>query len=115
MYGEMVNALMAVKHHGSLLVDEMLESMNMPTHREINTLHRRHHETRRDLRALRSEVEQLRDELRGSSAARTAGTTHKKAPARKKIATKKTPASQPTARKKSAAKKTTVRKTTNKR
>lgn len=114
MYGEMVNALMAVKHHGSLLVDEMLESMNMPTHREINTLHRRHHETRRDLRALRNEVEQLRDELRGSSTAQTARTTRKKAPTRK-TATKKTTPAKSVAPKKRAAKKTTARKTTQKR
>ncbi|MEN8800367.1 MAG: class III poly(R)-hydroxyalkanoic acid synthase subunit PhaE [Thiogranum sp.] len=114
MYGEMVNALMAVKHHGSLLVDEMLESMNMPTHREINTLHRRHHETRRDLRALRNEVEQLRDELRGSSTAQTARTTRKKAPTRK-TATKKTTPAKSVAPKKRSAKKTTARKTTQKR
>jgi class III poly(R)-hydroxyalkanoic acid synthase PhaE subunit len=115
MYGEMVNALMAVKHHGSLLVDEMLESMNMPTHREINTLHRRLHEMRRDYRVLRSEVEQLRDERQGSSAAPTARTTRKKAPARKKSAPKKTAAGTSAARNKSAAKKTTARKATKKR
>jgi len=114
MYGEMVNALMAVKRHGSLLVDEMLESMNMPTHREINTLHRRHHETRRDLRALRSEVEQLRDELRGSSASRTTRTTRKKTPTRKTGTGKKAPARSATS-KKSAAKKTNARKTMQKR
>ena len=61
MYGEMVNALMQVKRHSSLLVDEMLESMNMPTHTEINTLHKRLHEMRREYRALREEIEQLRD------------------------------------------------------
>jgi class III poly(R)-hydroxyalkanoic acid synthase PhaE subunit len=116
MYGEMVNALMAVKHHGSLLVDEMLESMNMPTHREINTLHRRLHEMRRDYRALRSEVERLRDERQGSSAARSARTTLKKAPPRKKGTTKKPAAGAASAaRKKSAAKKTTARKSTTKR
>ena len=115
MYGEMVNALMAVKHHGSLLVDEMLESMNMPTHREINTLHRRLHEMRRDYRALRSEVEQLRYELQGSSAAPTATTTRKKAPMRRKSATKKTAAGTSAAGKKSAVKKTAARTTTTKR
>jgi len=115
MYGEMVNALMAVKHHGSLLVDEMLESMNMPTHREINTLHRRLHEMRRDYRALRNEVEQLRDGRRESSSAPTTRTTRKKAPARKTGPTKKTTAGQPAGQKKSAAKKTTARKATTKR
>ena len=119
MYGEMVNALMAVKRHGSLLVDESLESMNMPTHREINTLHRRLHEMRREYRALRDDVEQLRDALKGSSAAASAPA---KAPAAKKIATakkrttKKTAAAQSAApKKKTVAKKTTARKVTKKR
>lgn len=109
MYGEMVNALMAVKHHGSLLVDEMLESMNMPTHREINTLHHRLHEMRRNYRSLREEVEQLRDERQRPPAAATPST---KAPPRKKSAAKKTAAAQPAARKKSTTKKRTVKKTT---
>jgi len=87
----------------------------MATYREINTLHRRHHETRRDLRALRSEVEQLRDELRGSSAARTARTTRKKKPTRNTGTTKNTAPAKPAAPKKSAAKKTTNRKAMQKR
>ena len=114
MYGEMVNALMAVKHQGSLLVDEMLESMNMPTHREINTLHQRLHEMRRDYRALRNEVEQLRYELRTSSTAQSAGTTPEKVATRKKVATKRTAAAKPGPRKKGAAKKATARKATKK-
>jgi len=109
MYGEMVNAMMAVKHHGSLLVDETLESMNMPTHREINTLHQRLHEMRRDYRSLRDEIEQLRDERQRPPAAATPGT---KAPPTKKRAAKKTAAAQPAARKKSTVKKRTVKKTT---
>ncbi|UCB54965.1 MAG: class III poly(R)-hydroxyalkanoic acid synthase subunit PhaE, partial [Thiotrichales bacterium] len=109
MYGEMVNALMEVKRHGSLLVDEMLESMNMPTHREINTLHQRLHEMRREYRALRDEVEQLRDAHRGATAAAPAKT---KAPPVKKRTTKKKAAGQPAARKKSTVKKRTVKKTT---
>jgi class III poly(R)-hydroxyalkanoic acid synthase PhaE subunit len=109
MYGEMVNALMAVKHHGSLLVDEMLESMNMPTHREINTLHKSLHEMRRDYRSLREEIEQLRNERQRPS---TAATTPTKVPTAKKRATIKTAAGQPAAQKKSTPKKRTVKKTT---
>ena len=115
MYGEMVNALMAVKHHGSLLVDEMLESMNMPTHREINTLHHRLHEMRRDYRVLRNEVEQLRDGLQGSSTAQTAVSARQQTPTPTKAPVKKTAASRPSAKRKSAAKKTTARKVTTKR
>ena len=108
MYGEMVNALMAVKHHGSLLVDEMLESMNMPTHREINTVLQRLHEMRRDHRALRDEVEQLRNERQRPAAPATPS----KAATVKKRTTKKKAAGQPAARKKSTVKKRTMKKTT---
>ncbi len=85
MYGEMVNALMAVKHHGSLLVDELLESLNMPTHREINTLHHRLHEIRRDYRTLRNVVEQLRVVLQGEAMVQKAGSVHKITPTPKKV------------------------------
>jgi class III poly(R)-hydroxyalkanoic acid synthase PhaE subunit len=115
MYGEMVNALMAVKKHGSLLVDEMLESMNMPTHREINTLHQRLHEMRRDYRSLRDDIEQLRYERQRTSTTQAASP---QAPAAKKRATvkkrttKKTASGRSTATKKRTAKKSAVKKTT---
>ncbi|MBI3897208.1 MAG: class III poly(R)-hydroxyalkanoic acid synthase subunit PhaE [Gammaproteobacteria bacterium] len=63
LHGRLVNTLMAVKHHGSLLVDEMLEGMNMPTRREVNSMHRRMHETRRENHALRAEIEQIKELL----------------------------------------------------
>lgn len=59
LYGEMVNSLMAVKQHGSKMLDEWLESMNMPTRTEVDTLQKRLHETRRELRALRAEINRL--------------------------------------------------------
>lgn len=58
IYGRMVNALMALKRQGAQMVDETLEGFNMPTRREVNTLHRRLQETRRELRALRSALEE---------------------------------------------------------
>ena len=115
MYGEMVNALMAVKKHGSLLVDEMLESMNMPTHREINTLHQRLHEMRRDYRSLRDDIEQLRYERQRTSATQAASPqtpAAKKRATVKKHATKKTASGRSTAKKKRTAKKSAVKKTT---
>jgi len=63
LFGRMVNALIAVKHQGSLLVDETLEAMNMPTRREINTMHLRVHEARRANYTLRAELELIRDRL----------------------------------------------------
>jgi polyhydroxyalkanoate synthesis regulator phasin len=62
-YGEMVNALMAVKQQGARLVDESLEAMNMPTRTEISGLQRRLHDSRKDFRKLSAEAERMRAEL----------------------------------------------------
>jgi polyhydroxyalkanoate synthesis regulator phasin len=62
-YGEMVNALMAVKQQGARLVDEWLEAMNMPTRSEIGGLQRRLHDSRNDYRKLTGEAERMRAEL----------------------------------------------------
>lgn len=67
-YGEMVNALMAVKRQGAILVDEMLEAWHVPTQREITTLHERLQETRREMRQMQSQMEGLMEELREASA-----------------------------------------------
>jgi polyhydroxyalkanoate synthase subunit PhaE len=37
LYGRLTNALMAVKHHGRNVVDEILGALNMPTRRGMNT------------------------------------------------------------------------------
>jgi len=63
IYGRMVNALIAVKHQGALLVDETLESMNVPTRREINTILLRARETRRAHHGLRAELESMKDRV----------------------------------------------------
>ena len=62
-YGEMVNALMAVKQQGARLVDESLEAMNMPTRSEIDGLQRRLLDSRNDYRKLSGEAERMRAEL----------------------------------------------------
>ncbi|AHF00156.1 class III poly(R)-hydroxyalkanoic acid synthase subunit PhaE [Thioalkalivibrio paradoxus] len=62
-YGRMVNALMAVKQQGARLVDEWLETMNIPTASEIATLQRRLHDTRAAYQTLRCQAEAMRAEL----------------------------------------------------
>lgn len=64
VYGRLVNSLMALKRHGSMMVDEVLSAMNMPTRGEVDTLHRRLQETRREGKALRAELDALRKMLR---------------------------------------------------
>jgi class III poly(R)-hydroxyalkanoic acid synthase PhaE subunit len=64
LYGELVNSLMAVKRQTSRIIDEFLESMNMPTRKEVSTLHKRVQETRRDYNRLKEDsVEEMREEL----------------------------------------------------
>ena len=57
VYGEFINALMAVKHHLRMVLDEQLGALNMPTRRELDTVLKRQQELRRSLRALESRVD----------------------------------------------------------
>jgi polyhydroxyalkanoate synthase subunit PhaE len=64
VYGHLVNSLMALKRHGTMVVDEVLSAMNMPTRSEVDTLHRRLQEARRESKALRADLASLRKTLR---------------------------------------------------
>lgn len=59
LHGRLINALVAVKHEGSLIVDEFLDGMNMPTRREINTMHRRLSDLQRQNHSLKTELEHI--------------------------------------------------------
>ncbi|TNE32378.1 MAG: class III poly(R)-hydroxyalkanoic acid synthase subunit PhaE [Alphaproteobacteria bacterium] len=61
LYGNLVNALMALKKQMAVVSDEMFEAMNMPTHKEVNTLHKRVHEARREHRRMQDKLEDLED------------------------------------------------------
>ncbi|MCA1853388.1 MAG: class III poly(R)-hydroxyalkanoic acid synthase subunit PhaE [Beggiatoa sp.] len=56
IYGRLVNALMALKHHSQNLVDEAVGAANLPTRRGMTTLQCRQQEVRREIAALRSEL-----------------------------------------------------------
>jgi polyhydroxyalkanoate synthase subunit PhaE len=60
VHGRVVNALVAVKRQYSPLVDGFLEAMNIPTRREIDTMHRRLYQLRRQNHGLRAELERVR-------------------------------------------------------
>ncbi|MBA2492988.1 MAG: class III poly(R)-hydroxyalkanoic acid synthase subunit PhaE [Gammaproteobacteria bacterium] len=95
IYGRLVNSLMALKRHGTMMVDESLGAMNMPTRSEIDTLHQRLHEVRRETKQLRAEIESLRHEMeearaRTNGAARKADTGSASDSAAHKPATKAT-------------------------
>jgi class III poly(R)-hydroxyalkanoic acid synthase PhaE subunit len=90
LHGRLVNALMHLKQRMSLIVDEYLGAMNMPTRRELRTLQDRVQEARRETKRLRVEVEALKKQL-GQAPTKTApaatpatATAAAKAPAAKK-------------------------------
>lgn len=71
VHGELVNALMDLKHHGSRMVDDIAGAYNLPTRVEMDTVHRRLQQSRRDnhnlldqVAELSEQIEQLRDELK---------------------------------------------------
>lgn len=109
VHGELVNALMAFKKQWRELQDERLGKLGMPTRREVQTLQTRLQESRRELRALRSEMELLKDQvaaLRAPAAAAAAATpADSEAPAQPEPAA----ASQPATVKKKVAKKKVAR------
>jgi polyhydroxyalkanoate synthase subunit PhaE len=55
-YGNLVNALMALKHHGQSMMDELVGALNMPTHKGVTTLQCRQQELRRELRDIHSRL-----------------------------------------------------------
>lgn len=95
IHGQLVNAQMALKKRMSLLVDETLGALNMPTGRELRTLQDRMQETRRENKHLRRELESIKRQIAGRpTTARPAPAPQmprKKAVARKKTAAKEGP------------------------
>ncbi|MCK5518656.1 MAG: hypothetical protein KAI61_04510 [Alphaproteobacteria bacterium] len=64
-YGEVVNALMAFKKKQNELADDMMEQFNLPTRKELDSLHERFHALRRDNLQLRKDVAELKAMLVG--------------------------------------------------
>jgi class III poly(R)-hydroxyalkanoic acid synthase PhaE subunit len=102
VYGDVVNAQMRVRSQIQQEVERIGVDLGMPTRTELNSVHKRMHDLRRELRgsrgsdangeiaALRAEVHQLRDQLRAreTKPAPTAAAKPKArvAPARKRAA-----------------------------
>ena len=125
LYGELSNALMALKQHCGKVMDQMLAKLNMPTRKGMNTMLKRQQEMKRAqknsagrIKALESEISNLREMIvdRGKP---TAGVGRKQTTASKnksqgkisrKTAKKKAgkKASRKTAAKKTARRKTIV-------
>jgi class III poly(R)-hydroxyalkanoic acid synthase PhaE subunit len=93
IHGQLVNAQMALKKRMSVMVDETLGALNMPTRSELRTLQDRMQETRRDNKHLRRELDALKRRLAepATVAASAPETPKKKAVARKKAVAKAGP------------------------
>lgn len=63
IHGRLINAQMALKKRLSLLVDEYLGALNMPTRRELRTLQIRLQETRRENKALERRLHELEQRI----------------------------------------------------
>jgi class III poly(R)-hydroxyalkanoic acid synthase PhaE subunit len=74
VHGRLVNAQMALKQRLSVMVDESLGAMNMPTRGELRTLQDRLQETRRENKQLRRELDQIQRRLATLPASAPAGT-----------------------------------------
>lgn len=92
IHGRLINAQMALKKRLSILVDENLGALNMPTQSEVRTLQDRLQETRRENKALRQSLNSLERRvaaLAGEEPTRTPPTALRttapvKAPARRR-------------------------------
>ncbi|MFQ5936933.1 MAG: poly(R)-hydroxyalkanoic acid synthase subunit PhaE, partial [Acidiferrobacterales bacterium] len=91
LHARLVNTLMALKRHAGAIIDEVLGAMNMPTRREVNTLHHRLQQMRREGNAMRTESAALKEQvelaIRGGATsvkpqatAKAAATTRRKKP-----------------------------------
>ncbi|MFZ1539142.1 MAG: class III poly(R)-hydroxyalkanoic acid synthase subunit PhaE [Chromatiaceae bacterium] len=63
IHGDLVNAQMALKQRMSIMVDETLGGMNMPTRGELRTLQDRVQQSRRENKVLRKEMHALQKQV----------------------------------------------------
>jgi class III poly(R)-hydroxyalkanoic acid synthase PhaE subunit len=73
LHGKLVNALMAFKAHTSDIIDETLGALNMPTQREMRTVHERLQRTRRETSCMRGDIAALEARLQALTSTRARG------------------------------------------
>ncbi len=112
-YGDMVNALMALTKAHREIQDETLETLGMPSRREMDTLLQRFQQERREKSKMRAEIETLKAQVEALANAKPAPAAKAKTPAAKTRTTKATAAKSNTSAAKATAKRrTTTRKKT---
>jgi class III poly(R)-hydroxyalkanoic acid synthase PhaE subunit len=95
LQAQMVNALMRLKRHEQVMLDEVMTALHMPTRREMDTTHKRVHELKQQLGTLQDAMENLtppevlRDEPRAAGGIpQSAASVNREAPVKKKTAAK---------------------------
>ena len=84
LYADMVNSLMRLKRHYSEVLDDNLASMNLPTRQEVDTMQERLQQSRRENRALRRELKEIRGMLDRPKPSVKKTAVKKSAPSKKK-------------------------------
>ncbi len=109
-YGDMVNSLMALTKAHREIQDETLETLGMPSRREMDTLLQRFQQERREKSKMRAEIETLKSQIESLAVAQrapAAANAKTKAPAAKtrtrKVATKASASKPAATRKKTSA------------
>jgi class III poly(R)-hydroxyalkanoic acid synthase PhaE subunit len=110
IHGQLINAQMALKQRMSIIVDEALGALNMPTRSELRTLQDRLQETRRESKTLRRELEALKKQVTAAGERHAHGAIAAQAGSDSPGPVAKAAAANPTANKAPVRKKATVRK-----
>ncbi len=63
IHGELINALMALKHHGGRMIDEYAGTLNLPTRVEMDTVHHRLQQARRDNKIQQELISELSEQI----------------------------------------------------
>ncbi len=93
LQAELVNALMRMKRHEQLMVEEVMTALNIPTRREMDTTHQRVHDLQQQMRQLQDlleEAAETRAEAPPAAAAKTRKVSARKQAAPVKAASRKT-------------------------
>ncbi|MGE5155627.1 MAG: class III poly(R)-hydroxyalkanoic acid synthase subunit PhaE [Bdellovibrio bacteriovorus] len=116
IHGHLINAQMALKRRMSVMVDESLGALNMPTRSELRTLQDRLQEARRENKRLRHDLSALQRQVAALAAAGGAVEATRATAPRAQVAARPAPAAtsapapRPATSKPTTAKKTVARK-----
>lgn len=110
-YGDLVNSLMALTKAHREIQDETLETLGMPSRREMDTLLQRFQQERREKSKMRAEIDTLKSQIEALAVTTPAAAAKARTPAAK-TRTRKAAATKTSAPKTSATRRTATRKKT---